>query len=262
MKQGLVVISGQTGSLKSQLLRSLASSYLSSFDTKAWGKKNRLPHVLTIEDPIESPLTSAQEFLQTMALASSREIDYTPRELGKDLENLENGLWHALRQTPALVIVGEVRKEEEWKAILQFAATGHLCFTTTHAGSLVETMRKIVDATEAITPDLRSSLVEKILAVIHLKKFSLDEKSFPQFDSMILPALWRNAHGSANFFVSDGLGAILPRRHAKQENRPASSCRGRADFADVLLDLSGYKTNKKLCKTIRRKALISDLEGV
>lgn len=264
IQHGLVVISGQTGSLKSQLLRSLLKTYLASFNLAAWGKPGRLPHLITIEDPIESPLVDPEQFAKQMENAGHRQFDFTPREIGRDVTTLDEGLLHALRQTPTAVVVGEVRREDDWKSLLAFAATGHLCFTTTHAGSLVETMRKIIEATKAVTPDLRSSLVEKILGVVHLQKFPLTDLAIQGLESMILPAIWRNAHGSANFFVSDGLGAILPRRRSTVTSRPACSCRGRLDFAEVLLGLKSATEwrSGEVESYVKHVAMKADLEGV
>ena len=260
MNNGLIVVSGQTGSLKSQLLWRLVELYLCRFDFNKWGKL-RYPHVITIEDPIETPLVSPDD-------TTAKTVDFTPREIGKDVTNLKEGLTQALRQTPAVVIVGETRDQDDWKDLLDFAATGHLCFTTTHAGSLVETMRKIIDATRATTPDLRSSLAEKILAVIHLRKFSLTQQwngencnTMSRCTDMLLPAIWRNAHGGANFFVSDGLSAILPRR-AGGVGRPAASCRGRVDFAEAMLSGPNVDVDKDIKNHIYRLALKDDLEGV
>jgi hypothetical protein len=271
IKHGLIVISGQTGTAKSTILRSLLESYLWSFNFSAWAK-DRYPHILTLEDPIEKPMVplnvdKREDYLNH---ASRLGVNFTPRQIGMDVPSLKQGLRDALRQTPAAVIVGETRDREDWVELLKFASTGHLCFTTTHAGSLVETMRTIIEATESTTPDLRSSLVEKIIAVIHLRSYDLPESDAPAgaaddrdaFKSMLLPAVWRNVNGGSNFFVSDGLSAILPRRAEGQQGRTPASCRGRSDFAGALLDLATPEVKKMVYGPVMQIATRSDLEGI
>jgi hypothetical protein len=272
---GLVVISGQTGTLKSTILRKLLEQYLGHFNYRGWGKDRRYPHVLTVEDPIEKPIVplDARKKEEYLEHPTKWDIDFTPRQIRKDVESLGDALYEALRQTPTAVIVGETREEGEWEEILRFASTGHLCFTTTHAGSLVETMRTIIEATESTTPDLRSSLVEKIIAVVHLRTFDLVVPTpggngivtteLGDLESMLLPAIWRNVSGGANFFVSDGLSAILPRRaEGRALERPPASCRGRSDFARSLLGQLKQETRTKLQDHVIRIATKADLEGV
>jgi hypothetical protein len=272
IKHGLIIISGQTGTLKSTILRELLQEYLRSFNFAAWGKR-RYPHIVTIEDPIEKPIVpldrkNVEPYLNH---ADQFNINFTPRQIGLDVESLKKGLHDALRQTPTAVIVGETRDQRSWIGLLRFASTGHLCFTTTHAGSLVETLRTIIEATGSTTPDLRSSLVEKIVAVVHLRSFDLrsacgqtsnDGAELGPYESMLLPAIWRNVNGGANFFVSDGLSAILPRRAEGQNGRPPSSCRGRADFARVMLTFLPRELSDRVGLRVRRIATRSDLEGV
>ncbi len=273
IKHGLIVISGQTGTLKSTILRGLAQEYLASFNFKAWGKR-RYPHILTIEDPIEKPLVPLDSRNKDAYLhhADQYNINFTPRQLTNDLSDLSQGLKDALRQTPAVVIVGETRDLGDWIEIMKFAATGHLCFTTAHAGSLVETMRTIIEATKSSTPDRRSSLVEKLIAVVHLRTFPLVPQADPRNEikqegnlspeSMLLPAIWRNLSGGGNFFVSDGLSAILPRRAEEKDGRSAPSCRGRSDMANTLLHLLPTTISQDLTKQVLRVATRADLEGI
>jgi hypothetical protein len=274
IRHGLVVISGQTGTLKSTILRKLLEQYLAHFNYRGWGKDRRYPHVLTVEDPIEKPIVpldarKKEEYLQH---PDKWRIDFTPRQIRKDVASLGDALYEALRQTPTAVIVGETRGQADWKQILRFASTGHLCLTTTHAGSLVETMRTIIEATRSTTPDLRSSLVEKIIAVVHLRTFDLVVPTpggngtvvqRGELESMLLPAIWRNVSGGANFFVSDGLSAILPRRaEGRALKRPPAGCRGRSDFARSLLLQVAEGTRQNLQDHVIRIATKADLEGV
>jgi Tfp pilus assembly pilus retraction ATPase PilT len=87
-----------------------------------------------------------------------RGLDYTPRELGskKDVRSLAQALLKdALRQTPSVVYVGELREEHHLETALNFARTGHLIVSTTHAGSLVEAMGRAFAAMKVKTAEDR-----------------------------------------------------------------------------------------------------------
>src|SRR5207249_2189827 len=94
-------------------------------------------------------------------------IDYTSRQKGIDVHDLKCASEDALRQTPAVFYIGEVRDASDWKEVLEFAGTGHLVVTTAHAGSLIEAMIKLLGAVDAKTPADRRRYAEKILAVVH-----------------------------------------------------------------------------------------------
>src|SRR5258708_31400051 len=118
-------------------------------------------------------------------------IDYTPRQKGIDAESLDEVLCDALRQKPSAVYVGETRDDKDWVKLLGFGGTGHLVFTTFHAGSLVEAMHKILRAAGAETPEGRSEVAQRILALIHLRQEVIGG------ESVLLPALGLWTRGRA-----------------------------------------------------------------
>jgi hypothetical protein len=167
---------------------------------------------------------------------SSETTDYTPRQKEKDARLLEDALSDALRQTPALFFVGETRNSEEWKVLLNFAATGHLIVTTAHAGSLVEAMHKIFEALHVKTAADRNEVAAKLLSVIHLRSYDLEVNgaAAKTTTNALFPALWRRTPRGIASLTSDGLASLLPSRphdigaagvQSQEANGP--SCLGR-----------------------------------
>jgi hypothetical protein len=120
---GLVVIAGTTGCGKSDLARDFIKRVLMS-DAPRNSSKERFPHVVTFEDPIEGwKVLTEKEGFESSSPVSGMEngICLTAREKGVDTDSLKQSLLDARRQTPSCVYVSEVREPEEWKEVLDFA---------------------------------------------------------------------------------------------------------------------------------------------
>ncbi len=115
LHSGLVVISGPTGSGKTSTLASMLNEIA----------VNQKKHIITIENPIEYKLKSSQSIV-------------TQREVKAHVMDFADGLKEALRQDPDVIMVGEMRDAETIVTAMQAAETGHLVFTTLHAGDTTE----------------------------------------------------------------------------------------------------------------------------
>jgi twitching motility protein PilT len=120
-KNGLIVVSGATGSGKSTTLAAMINHI----------NKNSSKNIITIEDPIE---------IVHQDIRSS----IVQRELGADTHNYGNALHSALRQDPDIILVGEMRHEETVRTALEAAETGHLVLTTLHTNTAPETVNRIL----------------------------------------------------------------------------------------------------------------------
>lgn len=244
--RGFLLVTGGTGSGKSQISRGLVHEYLSHLS-----RKGRHPHVLTHEDPIErrlfEPLASQAQTPDERDMASSRAwIDYTPRQLRKDTGSLEETLQSALRQKPAVVYVGEVRKPDELRQCIEFGGTGHFIIATAHAGSLVESVEKVLSACEAREPGTRALWVPKLLGIVHLQSVSVRLPADKRYGSAaghelsgILPALYRNNSQGRQMLIADGLASLLP--HAPRDCAAATGTLGRKFFARELSHIAVAK---------------------
>ncbi len=121
-KQGLVLVTGPTGSGKTTTLASL----IDMINTE------RNAHIITVEDPIEY-------------LHPHKNCLVNQREVGSDTTNFADALRYILRQDPDVVLIGEIRDLETVEATLGIAETGHLVFATLHTNSAVQTITRIVD---------------------------------------------------------------------------------------------------------------------
>ena len=147
LPQGLVLITGPTGSGKSSALAALMRQIA---DT-------RLLHIVTVEDPIE--------FLLTDNLAA-----VTQRELGTDTPSFEIALRNALRQDPDVIMVGEMRDATTMQTVLTAAETGHLVFSTLHTNSATQTIDRIIDTfPEGNHQQIRQQLASVLQAVVSMK---------------------------------------------------------------------------------------------
>ncbi len=121
LPSGLVVVSGATGAGKSTTLATLIDRI----------NRNHPCHIITIEDPIEYVHSSAQ------ALVNQRQV-------GTDAGSFNEALVASLRQDPDVVLVGEIRDLDTIRTAITAAETGHLVFTTVHAGDCVSTIERLV----------------------------------------------------------------------------------------------------------------------
>ena len=122
-KQGLILVTGPTGSGKSTTLASLLNEV----------NKKQCKHIITIEDPIEYIYENISCFIEQ-------------RELGRDTFSFARGLRAAMRQAPNIILVGELRDTETIATAITAAETGHLVLATLHANNTVQTVERIVDS--------------------------------------------------------------------------------------------------------------------
>ncbi len=260
---GLIVISGATNSAKSLIARGLIHLYLENVNNHQ--KSERLPHLVTFEDPIEKFFANrvyepvgAHPQLNVVMSAAGRKVDYTPRQQDTDSGSLQDALLDALRQTPKVFFVGETRRKEDWQSLVDFAATGHLVVTTAHAGSLIEAMHKIFLALEATTPAARNEVASCLLAVVHLKRTKMENHPF----GVLVPALWRRVPRGLNSLTAEGLASVLP--NSNSDIKDPCSCLGRSYFANQLMELAQGRspvTDGDFRAKLRKQAIDWDLQG-
>lgn len=143
---GLVLVTGATGSGKSTTLASMLNHINMQEDSRA--------HILTIEDPIEYVFQSDKCLIQQ-------------REVGRDTKTFENALRAALREDPDIIMVGEMRDLETIRLALTAAETGHLVFGTLHTSSAAHAIDRIIDVFPGNEKDMiRAMLAESLRSVI------------------------------------------------------------------------------------------------
>jgi twitching motility protein PilT len=122
LRQGLVLVTGPTGSGKSTSLAAMIDAI----------NKTRACHIITIEDPIE--------YVHTHQKAA-----VSQREIGLDTDSFDRALRSALREDPDVLLVGEMRDPETIQTALTIAETGHLVFATLHTNDAGQAIDRIVD---------------------------------------------------------------------------------------------------------------------
>ena len=123
LHQGLVLVTGETGSGKSTTLAAMIDKI----------NHTRAAHVLTLEDPVEYQYTPDR-------------CIFNQREIGRDTASFASALRSALREDPDIILVGEMRDRETIETAMTAAETGHLVLGTLHTNSAVDTIDRIVDA--------------------------------------------------------------------------------------------------------------------
>ena len=121
LKNGLVLVTGPTGSGKSSTLAAIIDLI----------NENRADHIITIEDPIE--------FMHQHKKGTVHQ-----RELYNDTPTFALALLAALRQALKVILVGEMRDRETIEVALTAAETGHLVFSTLHTIDASKTVDRII----------------------------------------------------------------------------------------------------------------------
>lgn len=119
-RHGLILVTGPTGSGKSTSLASCLD----------WVNRSLSRHIVTLEDPIEYVFENDQSY-------------FSQREVRQDAKDFASGLRASLRQSPDILLIGEIRDTETTVAALQAAETGHLVLSTLHSSSVIETLDRL-----------------------------------------------------------------------------------------------------------------------
>ncbi len=120
-KQGLVLVTGPTGCGKSTTLAAMLDLL----------NKTRHCNIVTIEDPIEFVHED------NLAIVSQREV-------GIDTESFYDAMKYVVRESPDVILIGEMRDAETMRVALSASETGHLVFSTVHTTSASDTIERIV----------------------------------------------------------------------------------------------------------------------
>jgi len=145
--QGLIILSGITGSGKSTTLAAMLDHI----------NETRRCHIVTIEDPIEYLLTDKKAFVNQ-------------REIAIDVPSFKVALKHVVRQDPDVILVGEMRDDETFAAGLTAAETGHLVFGTLHSSSVASTFGRILEFFPPARHEVvRTSLMFNLRAIVSQK---------------------------------------------------------------------------------------------
>jgi len=143
-KNGLILVTGATGSGKSTSLAALLREF----------NETKSIHVVTLEDPVEF-------------VHSNIKATFNQRELGGDFDTFANGLRAALRQAPKIILVGEMRDRETVELVMKASETGHLVLSTLHTVDAGQTINRIVGMFEQEEErQIRQRLAETVRWII------------------------------------------------------------------------------------------------
>lgn len=122
---GVILSSGPTGHGKSTLSQCMAEIYTS---------ENPGMNMLTVEDPIESPIEGA--FQTPLIIADRSDSSKMGRAWGKSMSNL-------MRLDPDCIYIGEVRDNTSGNGVIEAAQTGHIVVTTIHTNHPIDIIQRL-----------------------------------------------------------------------------------------------------------------------
>jgi twitching motility protein PilT len=171
-RQGLVLVTGPTGSGKSSTLAGLIDLI----------NNRRRDHIITIEDPIEFQHHNRSSIVEQI-------------ELGHDTPTFAQAVRSALRQDPDVILIGEMRDSETMAAALTAAETGHLVLSSLHTNDAAQTVLRILDIfPSTYQSQIRQQLSLALLAIIsqQLMPASTGAGRYPAVEIMLATHAIRN----------------------------------------------------------------------
>lgn len=158
--KGMILVTGPAGSGKSTTLACIIDQI----------NKNQQKHIITLEDPLE--------FLHRheCSIVSQREINV-------DTESYVTALRAALRQSPDVILLGEMRDYETINVAMTAAETGHLLLSTLHTIGAANTIDRIIDVFPANQQRQIAVQLSTVLTAV------VSQQLVPTVDGRIVPAL-------------------------------------------------------------------------
>ncbi len=137
LQQGLILVTGPTGSGKSTTLAAMVDHINSTVQR----------HIITLEDPIEF-------------VHKNKRCLVNQRQVGVHTVDFRRALRAALREDPDIVLVGEMRDLATIEIAIETAETGHLVFGTLHTRTAMSTVDRIIE----MFPEERQNQIRVMLA--------------------------------------------------------------------------------------------------
>lgn len=192
-RQGLILVTGPTGSGKSTTVASCLD----------WVNRSLCRHIVTLEDPIEYLFTNDLSY-------------FSQREIHQDSSDFASALRAALRQSPDLLFLGEIRDQETALTALHSAATGHLVISTLHSSSIMETLDRFSHLLGAETAGAVNLLASQLIGVI-------SQQLLPRLGGGLFPALeyMQNQAATRRWIVENKLADL---QDHLQRSRDAGTC--------------------------------------
>ena len=180
--KGMVLITGSAGSGKSTTLACMIDKINSA----------RACHIITMEDPIEY-------------LHRHKKSIVTQREIGGDSVSYVAALRAVLRQSPDVILLGEMRDFETIEIAMTAAEAGQLIFSTLHTTGAANTIDRIVDIFPVNQQQqIRLQLSMVLRAVVYQQLIpSVDGKLVPAFEVMVVNPAIRNMIREAKTYQMD-----------------------------------------------------------
>ena len=168
-RKGLVLVTGSAGSGKSTTLACIIDKI----------NHSRKSHVITLEDPLEFLHRHNQSIV-------------TQREIQADSESYVKALRAALRQSPDIILLGEMRDYETIEVAMTAAETGHLIFSTLHTIGAANTIERIIDVFPANQQRQIAVQLAMVLNAVVSQQLvpTVDGQMIPVFEYMtVTPAI-------------------------------------------------------------------------
>ncbi|MFV0351816.1 MAG: type IV pilus twitching motility protein PilT [Oscillospiraceae bacterium] len=171
LTKGLVLVTGPAGSGKSTTLACMVDKI----------NNNRPAHIVTMEDPIEF-------------IHRHKKSIVTQREINNDTQNYASALRASLRQSPDVILVGEMRDFETIEIAMMAAETGQLVLSTLHTNGAANTIDRVLNTFPPNQqPQIRVQLSMVLQAVVTQQLIpALDGGLVPAFEIMLLTPAIRN----------------------------------------------------------------------
>ena len=183
-RSGMILVTGPAGSGKSTTLACLIDKI----------NHEREAHIITLEDPLEF-------------LHRHEKSIVSQREINTDTENYLTALRAALRQSPDVILLGEMRDYETINTAVTAAETGHLIFSSLHTIGATNTIDRIIDVFPASQQHQISIQLASVLQAVVSQKLvpSVSGEMVPAFEIMVLTPAIRNLIREGKVHQIDGI---------------------------------------------------------
>jgi twitching motility protein PilT len=183
-RNGMILVTGPAGSGKSTTLACIIDRI----------NRTREAHIITLEDPLEY-------------LHRHDKSIVSQREICTDTESYLTALRAALRQSPDVILLGEMRDYETINTAVTAAETGHLIFSSLHTIGAANTIDRIIDAFPATQQHQISIQLASVLQAVVSQKLipAVNGEEIPVFEIMVLTPAIRNLIREGKVHQIDGI---------------------------------------------------------